>query len=99
MTYAYQPSSTGVQSVAAVIGLVTCVSDNDCPDVDVRLGQILYQGLYTPEFHDRTGQPYQNFTLEIPKGYNGWVQLSVVQFYLLAVGIFFPFTWSRERKC
>ncbi|KAN0076804.1 hypothetical protein V8E55_010659 [Tylopilus felleus] len=77
---------TGSQDVAVVIGFVSCSSATECPDVTERLGEILYSGSYSPQLYNSGGNPYQNFTVAIPSGYSGPVQLGVAHFYLLAAG-------------
>ncbi|KIO04218.1 hypothetical protein M404DRAFT_143588, partial [Pisolithus tinctorius Marx 270] len=56
---------TGSEGVAVVIGFQSreanrCISSND------DLGQVLYNGSFSLEYHELTSPPYKNFTVEVP---------------------------------
>lgn len=98
ITSTFQMALTGSQDVAVVIGFVSCSSATECPDVTERLGEILYSGSYSPQLYNSAGNPYQNFTVAIPSGYSGPVQLGVAHFYLLAVCISLPRFFVRSAR-
>ncbi|KAJ3797929.1 hypothetical protein GGU11DRAFT_32967 [Lentinula aff. detonsa] len=63
-------SLTSSQDVAIVIGLAPC-SDTACPDTRSKLGEILYQGTFNPQYATPPGAlpPHQNFSLQIPASF------------------------------
>ncbi|KAJ7723303.1 hypothetical protein DFH07DRAFT_759603 [Mycena maculata] len=89
---------TGSTELALVIGFLNCFSD-PCPSPMDRIGDILYNGSYRPQFHTNTGiwkLPYQNFTVTVPESAScGDAQLSVIHFSLVGAGPF-PFLQSRN---
>ncbi|KAL4807460.1 hypothetical protein BDV18DRAFT_135397 [Aspergillus unguis] len=76
-------SLTGSTDLAVAIGLQSCPS-NPCLEPSSTLGTLLYNGSYTPQYHEWNKQPYENFTVTVPettpKG-NG--QIGVAHFALV----------------
>ncbi|KAL4944953.1 hypothetical protein BDV06DRAFT_185988 [Aspergillus oleicola] len=60
-------SLTGSTEIGIAIGIQHC-GDDGCLDSDSTLGTELYAGSYSPNYHESTGMPYQNFTVTIPEG-------------------------------
>ncbi|KAL4962048.1 uncharacterized protein BDV14DRAFT_203202 [Aspergillus stella-maris] len=60
-------SLTGSTEIGIGIGIQHC-GDNGCLDSDSTLGTELYAGSFSPNYHESTSQPYQNFTVTIPEG-------------------------------
>ncbi|KAJ7143708.1 hypothetical protein C8R44DRAFT_601271 [Mycena epipterygia] len=87
---------TGSAELALVIGFLNCFA-SPCPSPMDRIGSILYNGSYDPQFHnDPFKPPYQNFTVIIPEGAStGIAQLSVIHFSLVGAGPF-PLLQSRN---
>ncbi|KAJ7729802.1 hypothetical protein B0H16DRAFT_1330265 [Mycena metata] len=87
---------TGTLEVAIVIAFLNCNS-YPCPSPMDRLGTILYNGSYHPQFHNVSGfkPPHQNFTVRVPRGAFGRAQLSVVHFSLVGAGPF-PFLETQN---
>ncbi|KIK55995.1 hypothetical protein GYMLUDRAFT_62273 [Collybiopsis luxurians FD-317 M1] len=68
--------------VGLAIGVVSCPCG---ADPESKMGYVLYAGPFNPQFHE-PGLPYQNFTLTLPTGLTGSVQLNVLRFYLIGAG-------------
>ncbi|KAJ3564314.1 hypothetical protein NP233_g8376 [Leucocoprinus birnbaumii] len=76
------------QEVAVAIGIASCVSF--CPPTDEFLGNLLYQGSYTPKrvLNDPLQQPNQNFTVTIPSHFpKGLASIGVAHFALIGAGL------------
>ncbi|KZP30648.1 hypothetical protein FIBSPDRAFT_777409, partial [Athelia psychrophila] len=74
--------------VGVVISFISC-PNNACPSSANRLGTILYNGPYKPQFPNPNPnhlQPNQNFRIHIPKGAKGKAQLIVTHFNLIGAG-------------
>ncbi|KAF8501361.1 hypothetical protein JB92DRAFT_2975709 [Gautieria morchelliformis] len=84
-----QPDSQGpFQSVSVVIGLQGCGSTL-CPadDNDEIMGEILFAGAYSPQRHEASKPPYQNFTFTLADGRQpGDAVIHVTQFFLSGAG-------------
>ncbi|KAJ7263045.1 hypothetical protein C8J57DRAFT_1334526 [Mycena rebaudengoi] len=89
---------TGSIEVAIVIGFLSC-PDFPCQSPADRIGNILYNGPYDPEFHTNISvskPPHQNFSVTIPAAApSGKAQLSVTHFSLVGAGPF-PFLENRN---
>lgn len=73
--------------MSVVIGLENC-GTTPCSTVqdDQILGDILFAGDFSPQRHDPSKAPYQNFTFNLPQGsQNGIATLHVVEFFLEGV--------------
>ncbi|KIK55997.1 hypothetical protein GYMLUDRAFT_47456 [Collybiopsis luxurians FD-317 M1] len=68
--------------VGLAIGVLGCPCE---ADPESQMGDVLYAGPFNPQFHG-PGLPYQNFTLTLPTGLTGSVQLGVLRFYLIGAG-------------
>ncbi|KAJ7790372.1 hypothetical protein B0H13DRAFT_1615683 [Mycena leptocephala] len=73
--------------IAIVIGFLSCGA-YPCPSPLDRIGTILYNGGYRPEWHNIPFKPpHQNFTVTIPKAtLPGKAELSVIHFTLVGAG-------------
>ncbi|GLB41549.1 hypothetical protein LshimejAT787_1001490 [Lyophyllum shimeji] len=80
-------SIMGSIEVGLAIGLQSC-ADRPCAPANQAIGTVLYHGPYDPEFHEKPGMPYQNFTVTVPTAdyFNGKAQLSVNRFHLIGAG-------------
>ncbi|KAG6330028.1 hypothetical protein ID866_9062, partial [Astraeus odoratus] len=58
-------SLTGSEEVAVVIGFQTCRT-NGCISAADYMGLILYNGPFSPQYHEFPSPPYENFTVQIP---------------------------------
>ncbi|ESK87151.1 hypothetical protein Moror_11844 [Moniliophthora roreri MCA 2997] len=80
---AFPNSLTGVEHVSVVVSMLECAAE--CPqNAADSLGKPLFAGNYTPEYHEGSKPPYQNFTVTVPEGStadNG--MLTVAHFMLL----------------
>ncbi|KAJ3994115.1 hypothetical protein F5050DRAFT_1776837 [Lentinula boryana] len=80
-------SLTSSQDVAIVIGLAPCGDAAlACPDTRSKLGEILYQGSFNPQYATPPGAlpPHQNFSLQIPASFApGQATLGVAHFSLI----------------
>ena len=84
-------SIQGSREVGLAIGLYPC-GTSPCPSATypatVPLGSVLYTGPYNPQLHEIPGNPYQNFTVQVPNQdwFNGKAQLTVTRFHLIGAG-------------
>ncbi|KAI6144138.1 hypothetical protein BKA82DRAFT_3938796, partial [Pisolithus tinctorius] len=62
---AHSERLTGSEGVAVVIGFQSCGA-NRCISSNDDLGQVLYNGSFSPKYHELTSPPYKNFTIEVP---------------------------------
>ncbi|KAJ7769222.1 hypothetical protein DFH07DRAFT_807288 [Mycena maculata] len=87
---------TGSTELSLVIGFLNCF-DGPCPSPLDRIGDILYNGSYNPQFHTGVQRPpHQNFTVRVPKTASGGnAQLSAIHFSLVGAGPF-PFLQSQN---
>ncbi|KAJ0414818.1 hypothetical protein BJY00DRAFT_18836 [Aspergillus carlsbadensis] len=58
-------SLTGSREIAVAIGIQPC-NGGRCLPAESTLGTVLYNGPFTPDFHESNGLPYENFTVTIP---------------------------------
>ncbi|CCM05439.1 uncharacterized protein FIBRA_07658 [Fibroporia radiculosa] len=88
-------SLTGSTEVGIAISLKSCASyPGGCAVVDISqaLGDILYTGLYDPEYRSGEWYPFQNFTVQVPSGFpSGQAALGVTQLALVGAGPY-PYT-------
>jgi len=81
---------TGVQHVSVVIATFNCAAIDGCPVLDASsptLGDPLFKGNYTPEFHEGNLPPYENYTVSIPATLTaGTNMLTVAHFMLIGAG-------------
>ncbi|KAG9310838.1 hypothetical protein JVU11DRAFT_8691 [Chiua virens] len=71
-----------VDTVAVVIGLASCPGGECYPSTE-GMGDVLYQGPYTPE----PGQLYANYTVTIPQSVTaGTASLNVLNLYMAGYG-------------
>ncbi|KAK7056836.1 hypothetical protein VNI00_002553 [Paramarasmius palmivorus] len=80
---AFPNSLTGVQHVSVVVSMLDCAAQCAENAADT-LGKPLFTGDYTPEYHEGSKPPYQNFTVTLPETStvnNG--MLTVAHFMLL----------------
>ncbi|KAJ3844914.1 hypothetical protein EV361DRAFT_944008 [Lentinula raphanica] len=63
-------SLTSTQEVAIVIGLASC-GNAPCPNTTSKLGEILYQGSFNPQYSSPPGAlpPHQNYSLQVPASF------------------------------
>ncbi|KAF8737491.1 hypothetical protein AX14_012788 [Amanita brunnescens Koide BX004] len=81
---------TGSTEVSVAIAVTSCVS-SPCTTPDQVLGDVLYQGPYTPKLVNGRTPAYQNFSVSVPSAYpQGAAQLNVAHFSLVGLGPF-PF--------
>lgn len=96
-----QNSLSASAEVAIVIGLMSCPSTSSpCPSPDDRLGTILYNGPYHPQYQSNSPHwkpPHQNFTIAIPTNVPaGNAQLNVAHIGLIGVRLPFYIATSRN---
>ncbi|KAL2846154.1 hypothetical protein BJY01DRAFT_247331 [Aspergillus pseudoustus] len=58
-------SLTGSREIAVAIGIQPCYNGR-CLPAESTLGTVLYNGPYTPQIHEWSGLPYENFTVTVP---------------------------------
>ncbi|KAL2809130.1 hypothetical protein BJX63DRAFT_406675 [Aspergillus granulosus] len=58
-------SLTGSRDMAVAIGIQPC-NGGRCLPAESTLGTAIYNGPYTPQIHESSGMPYENFTLAVP---------------------------------
>ncbi|KAL3456713.1 hypothetical protein BJX64DRAFT_293811 [Aspergillus heterothallicus] len=58
-------SLTGSRELAVAIGVQPCYNGR-CLPAESTLGTVLYNGSYTPQIHESSGLPYENFTVTVP---------------------------------
>ncbi|RAL15871.1 uncharacterized protein BO97DRAFT_383644 [Aspergillus homomorphus CBS 101889] len=56
---------TGLQEMAVAIGFQSCGSGK-CFAADEDMGTILYNGAFSPAYHEYYLPPYENFTVMVP---------------------------------
>ncbi|KAF8336753.1 hypothetical protein F5887DRAFT_565811 [Amanita rubescens] len=79
---------TGSTEVSVVIAVASC-AQTPCRTPDQVLGQVLYDGPYTPQLESNTQPPYQNFSVSLQTGFSqGAAQLNVAHFSLVGAGPF-----------
>lgn len=70
-----------IDVVAIVIGLAPC-DDGECYPASTYVGDVLYQGPYTPS----PGNDAENFTVGVPQGFAyGKASLNVVNLFMVGV--------------
>ncbi|KAF9031443.1 hypothetical protein BJ165DRAFT_1306002, partial [Panaeolus papilionaceus] len=83
-------SIQGSIEAGLVIGLLPCqwfTTDPQCPPPSAQIGSILFNGKFSPQFHEIPGQPYQNFTVTVPAEFPlGVAQLATARFHLIGAG-------------
>ena len=85
LCFVSQNSLTGSEEVAIVIGLQSCSSGPCMPPSSI-MGTILYNGPFTPVYHEPYLAPYQNFTVEVPSSFEtGTALIGVVHVTLIGV--------------
>ncbi|PPQ68377.1 hypothetical protein CVT24_004797 [Panaeolus cyanescens] len=82
-------SLQGSTEVGLIIGLAPCDlfgPTPTCASPQSRIGSILFNGDYKPQFHEQPGRPYQNFTVKVPAEFpTGQAQLSTARFHLVGI--------------
>ncbi|CAL5866320.1 uncharacterized protein PFLUO_LOCUS527 [Penicillium psychrofluorescens] len=80
-------SLTNFKEIGIAIGITSC-TESKCLPAKEELGTLLYTGPFNPEFHKTGGsEPYQNFTVTIPKSVTaGKAQINVAHAYLVGAG-------------
>ncbi|KIJ59709.1 hypothetical protein HYDPIDRAFT_140319 [Hydnomerulius pinastri MD-312] len=77
---------SGSEEVAVVIGLQSCPG-RPCTSPADYMGQILYNGPFSPQYHEPQNPPYENFTVQIPSTIqNGTALIGVAHVTLLGAG-------------
>ncbi|KAG1759275.1 hypothetical protein EDD22DRAFT_906736 [Suillus occidentalis] len=80
-----QNSLTGSEEVAVVIGIQSCPGTPCIAPADY-MGQILYNGPFSPQYHETYNPPYENFTVQIPSSIaSGTALLGVAHVTLVGV--------------
>ena len=73
-----------IDVVAIVIGLSQCLG-GECYPASSFMGDILYQGPYTPQ----PGNYYANYTVTVPQSFPaGEASLNVINFFMVGVSVF-----------
>ncbi|KAF9220108.1 hypothetical protein BS17DRAFT_353969 [Gyrodon lividus] len=81
-------SLTGSEEVAVVIGFQSCPSGPCISPADY-MGQILYNGPFSPQYHEFYNPPYQNFTVQVPStAAKGTALIGVAHVTLIGAGLF-----------
>ncbi|KIK78853.1 hypothetical protein PAXRUDRAFT_162890 [Paxillus rubicundulus Ve08.2h10] len=79
-------SLTGSEEVALVIGFQSCPS-GPCIAPTSYMGQILYNGPFSPVYHETYNPPYQNFSVQIPASApSGMALIGVAHVTLVGAG-------------
>ncbi|CAI7581212.1 unnamed protein product [Penicillium glandicola] len=72
--------------IGVVIGFSSCAS-SPCRDADEVLGTILYNGPFSPVYHETSLPPYENFTVTVPASAAlGKGQINVAHAALIGAG-------------
>ncbi|EKM52118.1 uncharacterized protein PHACADRAFT_262599, partial [Phanerochaete carnosa HHB-10118-sp] len=84
-------SLTGSTEVGLVLSMASCPADGcTSPSYDPSdiLGQILFNGLWDPEFQPGATQlpPHQNFTVEVPPSFTSGENVALIATHLVLVG-------------
>lgn len=73
-----------------VIGFQSCGANRSISSED-DLGQVLYNGSFSPEYHELTSPPCKNFTVEVPNTTpDGTALIRVVRVTLAGAG-YYPY--------
>ena len=85
LCFVSQNSLTGSEEVAVVIGLQSC-PDRPCTPPSGFMGTILYNGPFSPVYHETYLPPYQNFTVQVPSSFGaGTALIGVAHVTLIGV--------------
>ncbi|KAL0069780.1 hypothetical protein AAF712_003049 [Marasmius tenuissimus] len=80
-------SLTGMRHISVVISLLNCpdLASDQCAQQKATdsLGQTLFAGNYTPQYHEQDRPPYQNFSVMIPTGQKSPNLLLTVAHFML----------------
>ncbi|KAJ5155196.1 hypothetical protein N7492_007999 [Penicillium capsulatum] len=88
-------SPTPSKEMAVAIGIAPC-SSNGCQSSSDVLGTIMYNGPFSPAYHD-SSPPYENFTVKIPDDLaEGKAKLNIAHATLIGAGPF-PFLETLNR--
>ncbi|GJE93122.1 hypothetical protein PsYK624_092810 [Phanerochaete sordida] len=85
-------SQTSSQEIVLLLSLVHCATEGCADTFDPSagaVGQILYQGAYSPQYHSEAevyGAPYQNFTVTMPSSLSPGDQVALIATHLSLVG-------------